>query len=117
MVVIGAGLADLDRELLEAARIDGASEWQMFRRVEMGSLSTVLVVVLMTMLSSVLKIFDIILNMATGSSQEDANTLALGMYNYGFTGLGDWGLASAIAVILLILVIPAMAFNLRRIRG
>lgn len=117
MVVIGAGLAALNREVLEAARIDGATEWQTLRRVTMPMLAPVLVVVFVTMVINVLKIFDIILNMAPGSSQGDANTLALAMYNYGFTGLGDFGLASAIAVILFILVVPAMLFNLRRIRG
>lgn len=117
MVVIGAGLAALNREVLEAARIDGATEWQTLRRVTVPMLAPVLVVVFVTMVINVLKIFDIILNMAPGSSQGDANTLALAMYNYGFTGLGDFGLASAIAVILFVLVVPAMLFNLRRIRG
>ena len=117
MVVIGSGLATLDREVLEAARMDGAGEWQTFRRMTMPMLAPVLVVVLVTMLINVLKIFDIILNMAPGSSQGDANTLALAMYNYGFTGLGNWGLASALAVILFILVVPAIVLNLRRIRG
>ncbi|HZK74471.1 MAG TPA: ABC transporter permease subunit [Clostridia bacterium] len=118
MVVIGAGLASLDREVLEAARMDGAGEWQTFRRMTMPMLAPVLIVVIVTMLINVLKIFDIILNMAPGSSQGDANTLALAMYNFGFTGgLGNWGLASALAVILFILVIPAIVLNLRRIRG
>lgn len=117
MVVIGAGLATLDREVLEAARMDGAGEWQTFRRMTMPMLTPVLIVVLVTMLINVLKIFDIILNMAPGSSQGDANTLALAMYNFGFTGLGNWGLASALAVILFILVVPAIVLNLRRIRG
>jgi alpha-glucoside transport system permease protein len=117
MVVIGAGMSALDREVLEAARIDGANEWQVFRRVTVPMLAPVLAVVFVTMLINVLKIFDIVLNMAPGSSQEDANTLALAMYNYAFTGLGNWGLASAIAVVLFVLVIPAILFNLRRIRG
>jgi alpha-glucoside transport system permease protein len=118
MVVIGAGLAALNREVLEAAQIDGANEWQTFRRVTMPMLAPVLVVVLVTMIINVLKIFDIIINMAPGSSQGDASTLALAMYNYGFTGSpGNYGLASAIAVILFLLVIPAMIANLRRIRG
>jgi len=117
MVVIGAGLAALNREVLEAARIDGATEWQTLRRVTMPMLAPVLVVVFVTMVINVLKIFDIVLNMPPGSSQGDATTLALSMYNYGFTGLGDYGLASAIAVILFVLIVPAMLFNLRRIRG
>ena len=65
MVVIGAGLAALNREVLEAAQIDGASEWQTLRRVTVPMLRPVLVVVFVTMLINVLKIFDIILNMAT----------------------------------------------------
>ncbi len=117
MVVIGAGLASLNREVLEAARIDGATEWQTFRRVTMPMLTPVLVVVFVTMIINVLKVFDIILNMAPGASQGDANTLALAIYNDGFTGGIHSGLASAIAVVLFILVIPAMLFNLKRIRG
>jgi alpha-glucoside transport system permease protein len=117
MVVIGAGLTSLNRELLEAGRVDGATESQIFRRITMPLLAPVLVVVLVTMIINVLKIFDIILNMAPGSSQGDASTLALAMYNDGFTGGIHSGLSSALAVILFLLVIPAMVSNLRRIRG
>ena len=117
MVVIGAGLTSLNRELLEAGRVDGATEGQIFRRITMPLLAPVLVVVLVTMIINVLKIFDIILNMAPGSSQGDASTLALAMYNDGFTGGIHSGLSSALAVILFLLVIPAMVSNLRRIRG
>lgn len=117
MVVIGAGLAALNRELLEAGRVDGASEWQIFRRITMPLLAPVLVVVFVTMIINVLKIFDVVLNMAPGSSQGDASTLALEIYNDGFTGGLHTGLASALAVILFLLVIPAMILNIRRIRG
>ncbi len=117
MVVIGAGLTSLNRELLEAGRVDGATEGQIFRRITMPLLAPVLVVVLVTMIINVLKIFDVILNMAPGSSQGDASTLALAMFNEGFTSGIHSGLASAIAVILFLLVIPAMVANLRRIRG
>jgi alpha-glucoside transport system permease protein len=117
MVAIGAGLASLNREVLEAARIDGASEWQTFRRVTIPMLLPVLVVVFVTMLINVLKIFDIILNMPPGTSQQEASTLALQMYNLGFTSNPATGLASAVAVILFVLVVPAMLFNLKRIRG
>jgi alpha-glucoside transport system permease protein len=116
MVVIGAGLAALNREVLEAAQIDGASEWQTLRRVTVPMLRPVLVVVFVTMLINVLKIFDIILNMAAPSSQSGAATLAVDIYNDFSTPTGQ-GLAAAIAVVLFILVIPAMLFNLKRIRG
>ena len=81
MVVIGAGLAALNREVIEAAQIDGACEWQTLRRVTVPMLRPVLVVVFVTMLINVLKIFDIILNMASPSSQGGASTLALGIFS------------------------------------
>ncbi|HEX6487797.1 MAG TPA: sugar ABC transporter permease [Candidatus Dormibacteraeota bacterium] len=117
MVIIGAGLAALNREVLEAAKIDGASEWQTFRRVTMPMLAPVLIVVFVTMVINVLKIFDIIINMPPGASQADANTLALAMYYAGFSTPPDKGLSSGVAVILFVLVIPAMLFNLRRLRS
>jgi alpha-glucoside transport system permease protein len=116
MVVIGAGLAALNREVLEAAQIDGASEWQTLRRVTVPMLMPVLVVVFVTMLINVLKIFDIILNMAAPSSQAGAATIAVEIYN-DFTSSTGQGLAAALAVVLFILVVPAMLFNLKRIRG
>jgi alpha-glucoside transport system permease protein len=116
MVVIGAGLAALNREVLEAAQIDGASEWQTLRRVTVPMLMPVLVVVFVTMLINVLKIFDIILNMAAPSSQSGAATIAVDIYNDFETTTGQ-GLAAALAVVLFILVVPAMLFNLKRIRG
>jgi alpha-glucoside transport system permease protein len=116
MVVIGAGLAALNREVLEAAQIDGASEWQTLRRVTVPMLRPVLVVVFVTMLINVLKIFDIILNMATPSSQGGASTIALDIYK-DYAANNGQGLAAALAVILFVLVVPAMLMNLKRIRG
>jgi alpha-glucoside transport system permease protein len=116
MVVIGAGLAALNREVLEAAQIDGASEWQTLRRVTVPMLAPVLIVVFVTMLINVLKIFDIIVNMASPSSQAGASTIALQMYDYFGSDTGK-GLAAALAVALFVLVVPAMLLNLKRIRG
>jgi alpha-glucoside transport system permease protein len=117
MIIIGAGLGSLNPEVLEAARTEGAKEWQVFRRITVPMLSPVLIVVFVTMVINVLKVFDIILNMAPGSSQGESSTLALEMYNQGFTGGIHSGLSSAIAVILFLLVVPAMLFNLKRLRG
>jgi alpha-glucoside transport system permease protein len=116
MIIIGAGLSSLNPEVLEAARTEGAKEWQVFRRITVPMLAPVLIVVFVTMVINVLKVFDIILNMAPGSSQASASTLALEMYNEGFSGGIHSGLSSAIAVILFLLVVPAMLFNLRRLR-
>jgi alpha-glucoside transport system permease protein len=116
MVVIAAGLSSISREVLEAARTDGASEWQVFRRVTVPMLAPVLSVVFITMLINVLKVFDIVLSVAPGSSQDDANVIALAMWRTSFGGVNDFGLGSAIAVFLFLLVIPALALNVRRFR-
>jgi alpha-glucoside transport system permease protein len=116
MVVIAAGLAAISREVLEAARTDGASEWQVFRRVTVPMLAPVLSVVFITMLINVLKVFDIVLSVAPGSSQDDANVIALAMWRTSFGGVNDFGLGSAIAVFLFVLVIPVLALNVRRFR-
>ncbi|MCS0602562.1 sugar ABC transporter permease [Streptomyces sp. LP11] len=115
MVLIAAGLAGVPRELLEAARVDGASEWQVFRKVTVPLLAPVLAVVTVTLMINVLKVFDLVYIIAPGSSQDDANVLALELYRKGFAE-GRPGIASAIAVLLLLLVIPVMLFNIRRLR-
>jgi alpha-glucoside transport system permease protein len=116
MVVIAAGLAAISREVLEAARTDGATEWQVFRRVTVPMLAPVLSVVFVTMLINVLKVFDIVLSVAPGSSQDDANVIALAMWRTSFGGVNDFGLGSAIAVFLFLLVVPVLALNVRRFR-
>jgi alpha-glucoside transport system permease protein len=116
MVVIAAGLSAISREVLEAARTDGATEWQVFRRVTVPMLAPVLSVVFVTMLINVLKVFDIVLSVAPGSTQDDANVIALAMWRTSFGGVNDFGLGSAIATFLFVLVIPALALNVRRFR-
>ncbi len=116
MVVIAAGLAAIPRDTLEAARTDGATEWQVFRRVTVPLLAPVLSVVFITMLINVLKVFDIVLAVAPGSTQPNATVIALEMWRKSFGGVNDFGLGSAIAVFLFILVIPVLALNVRRFR-
>jgi alpha-glucoside transport system permease protein len=115
MVVIAAGLSAIPRDTLEAARTDGASEWQVFRRVTVPLLAPVLSVVFITMIINVLKVFDIVLSVAPESSQADANVIALAMWRIAFPQ-SDFGLGSAIAVFLFILVIPVLLLNVRRFR-
>jgi alpha-glucoside transport system permease protein len=116
MVVIAAGLAAIPRDLLEAARTDGATELQVFRRVTIPLLAPVLTVVFITMLIYVLKVFDIVIAVAPGSVQDDANVIALAMWRTSFGGVNDFGLGAAIAVFLFLLVIPILAINIRRFR-
>ena len=116
MVVIAAGLAAIPRDTLEAARTDGASEWQVFRRVTVPLLAPVLTVVFITMLINVLKVFDVVLAVAPQSVQDDANVIALAMWRTSFGGVNDFGLGSAIAVFLFLLVLPILLLNIRRFR-
>jgi alpha-glucoside transport system permease protein len=116
MVVIAAGLAAIPRETLEAARTDGATEWQVFRRVTVPQLMPVLTVVFITLLINVLKVFDIVIAVAPQSVQDDANVIALAMWRTSFGGVSDFGLGSAIAVFLLILVIPILILNINRFK-
>jgi alpha-glucoside transport system permease protein len=116
MVVIAAGLAAISRETLEAARTDGATEWQVFWRVTVPQLWPVLTVVFITLLINVLKVFDIVLAVAPQSVQDDANVIALAMWRTSFGGVSDFGLGSAIAVFLFLLVLPILAIQIRRFR-
>ena len=117
MVIIGAGLSAIPRDVLEAARTDGATELQVFRRVTVPLLAPVLTVVFVTQIIGVLKIFDLILAIAPGSSQDDAATLAFVMWQRSFSGQNLFGLGSAISTFLLILFLPFLILNVRRFRS
>jgi alpha-glucoside transport system permease protein len=116
MVLVSAGLAALPREALEAARVDGATEWQVLRRVTIPLVRPVLVVIMVTLIINVLKIFDLVYVIAPDSSQNAATVVALEMYKVSFGGGLNDGLGSALGVLLFILVVPAMIFNIRRLR-
>ena len=116
MVLIAAGLTSIPRELQEAARVDGASEGQIFRKITIPLLAPVLLVVLVTLIINVLKVFDLVYIIAPGSTLPNADVLAVHMWSVSFGGGQDQGLGSAIGVFLYILVLPAMYFNIRRLR-
>lgn len=115
MVLIASGLAAIPRDVLEAARIDGASEWQVFRRVTAPLLAPVLMVVFVTLVINVLKVFDLVYVMTQGTgSGPSATVLAVQMYQ--LYAQGSYGSSSAIGIALVLLVLPAMLFNIRRFR-
>jgi alpha-glucoside transport system permease protein len=116
MVVIAAGLSAMPRDVLEAARTDGATEWQVFRRVTVPLLAPVLTVVFVTMIINVLKVFDIVFALAPESTYRQANVLAFAMWQTAFAGGGNFGVGSAIAVFIFLLVLPVLALNIRRFR-
>lgn len=116
MVLIAAGLAALPRDTLEAARMDGANEWQIFRKITVPLLTPVLTVVFVTLVINVMKVFDLVYIIAPGPVQEEANVLATRMWLVSFGGGNNQGLGSALSMLLLLLVVPAMIFNVRRFR-
>jgi alpha-glucoside transport system permease protein len=117
-VTMSAGLATLSRDSLEAARIDGASEWQVFRNVTVPLLAPVITVTFLTLTINALKIFDLVYAITPGNEVPDSSVLAVEMYLRSFTGgLGDQGMGSSLAVLLFLLVVPIMALNIRRFRG
>lgn len=77
-------------------------------------LAPVLMVVLVTLVINVLKVFDLVF--IIGGGDPDASVLALSMWTESFGGGNDQGAGSAIAVLLFLLVVPAMLFNIRRLR-
>jgi alpha-glucoside transport system permease protein len=102
--------------VLEAARTDGASEWQVFRRVTVPLLAPVLTVVFVTQIIGVLKTFDLVLAIAPGASQDDATLLAFEMWKRSFSGQNLFGLGSAISTFLFLLFVPFLIVNIRRFR-
>jgi alpha-glucoside transport system permease protein len=117
MVIIAAGLAAIPRDVMEAARTDGATEFQVFRRVTVPLLWPVLTVVLVTQIIGVLKVFDLILAIAPAPSRIEATTLAFEMWRRSFSGQNLFGLGSAIATFLFVLFIPFLVFQIRRFRA
>jgi alpha-glucoside transport system permease protein len=114
MVILSASLKGISAELLEAARVDGATEFQVFRKITFPLLLPTIVVVSTTMIITALKAFDIVYTMTNGAFDTDviANLMYKQMFNFG-----DFGRASAIAVILLLAIVPIMAVNINRFRA
>ena len=117
MVIIAAGLAAIPRDTLEAARTDGATEFQVFRRITVPLLAPVLTVVFVTQIIAVLKIFDLVLAIAPGSARDDATLLAFEMWRRAFSGQNQFGLGSAISTFLFLLFVPFLIVNVRRFRA
>jgi alpha-glucoside transport system permease protein len=114
MVIISAALKGINPELLEAARVDGATEFQVFRGIIFPLLVPTLVVVSTTMIITALKAFDIVFTMTGGQLHTDV--IASLMYKEMFS-FNQYGRASAIAVVLLLAIVPIMFFNIGRFRA
>lgn len=114
MVILSAALRGVPTETIEAARIDGANELQIFFEIMVPQVMSTILVVWTTITITVLKVFDVVVAMTGG--QWDTSVLANLMYDWMFRGGGDYGRSSTLAMILMFAVIPVMAFNIRRFR-
>jgi alpha-glucoside transport system permease protein len=115
MVVLSAALKGIPAEVLEAARVDGANEFGIFRRITLPMLSLPIAVVTVTLIVWVIKVFDIIYVMTSGGPAGASRVIAYTMYVETFQG-GNAGYGSAVAVVMLILIVPVMLLNIRRFR-
>lgn len=111
LVVLSAGLRSISSEVLEAARVDGASEWNIFRRIIVPVLSPTIVVVTTTLVIQSLKIFDLIWVMTGGRFETDV--VATLFYKQAFVAR-NFGVGAALAVVLLVAVLPLMVVSIRR---
>lgn len=110
MVLISAAIKGISDELLEAARVDGANEIQIFFRIIIPNIAGTLLTVITTVVIFTLKIFDVVMVMTGG--QFGTEVIGVRFYREMFTNANE-GYASAIAIVLLIAVIPVMIYNLR----
>jgi len=113
MVILSASYKGIPRELLEAARVDGATEFKIFWKIILPLMQPTLAVVATTMTINVLKVFDIVYVMTNGNYNTEV--VANRMYKEMFI-FRNYGRASAIAVILLMLIIPMIIINIKRFR-
>lgn len=113
MVILSAGLKGISTELLEAARVDGANEWQVFRKVIFPLLLPTVAVVATTVVIFALKTFDVVYTMTGGNFETEviANRMYAELFRFR-----EPGRASATAVILFVAIIPIMIINVRRFR-
>ena len=113
MVILSAAIKSVPEEIIEAARIDGASEWQVFRRVTIPSISSSIVVVATTVIITVWKVFDIVFVMTGGrfGTQVVAEQMVTQFFTFRNSGIG-----ATLAVVLLLAVIPLMVANVRRFK-
>ena len=114
MVILSAALKGIPGELLEAARVDGANEITIFRKIILPLMMPTIVVVGTTMVIFALKAFDVVYVMTAGNYNTDI--LARRMYSELYNA-GNYANASALAVVLLLAVVPVLIFNLRQFRA
>jgi alpha-glucoside transport system permease protein len=115
MVVLSAAIKAIPDEIIEAARIDGASELQVFWRIIVPTIVPTIVVVTTYMVINAMKVFDIVFVQAASAENNGTVVMAERMIRWFFQ-LNHNGRGAAVAVVLFLAVIPVMIWNMRRFR-
>lgn len=117
MVLFLAGLQSVVPEHVEAAKLDGANAWQIFRNVTLPALRPITVVVVVLTIINSIKVFDLIVGMTGGGPAQQTQVLALWSYTQSF-GNHEYGMGNAIATVLLvitlIIVVPYMVWTAKQ---
>lgn len=113
MVLLSSAIKGVPEDTIEAARIDGASEWQIFWQVVIPQIKATIITVFITVLILVMKVFDIVYVLTNGRNETD---VVANMFFNQLFARGHAGLASAIVVILLMAVIPILIYQVRQFR-
>lgn len=116
MMVLSAALKGIPTDIVEAARVDGAGEWSIFRRIVVPMISLPISVVAIWLVINVIKVFDVIYIMTRGGPGGSSRVIAYSMIVETFEN-GRGGYGAAIAIFMLLLILPIMIFNIRRFRG
>ena len=114
-VILSAALKSIPAEIIEAARVEGANEVQVFFRILIPMVSLPMSVLAVTLIVNVIKLFDLIYVMTQGGPGTTSRVIAFTMYQQAFSA-SQYGYGSAVAVVMLILLLPIMIFNVRRFR-
>ncbi|MCL6283541.1 sugar ABC transporter permease [Ruegeria sp. 2012CJ41-6] len=114
MVILSAALRGIPEETVEAAIVDGANPFQIFFKIKVPQIKNTILVVWTTITITVLKVFDIVFAMTNG--QWETQVLANYMYDKLFRA-DDWGIGSASAIVIMILVMPILVWNVRNARA
>lgn len=117
MVLFLAGLQNVPKEIVEAAKVDGAGHWQVFRNVTIPALQPTLVVVIALTIINSLKVFDLVVGMTGGGPAQSTQVLALWSYSQSFSN-HNFGVGNAIAMVLfavtLLIVVPYVLWTQRQ---
>jgi alpha-glucoside transport system permease protein len=114
-VILSAAVKSIPAEVIESARVEGANERQIFFRMILPMVSLPISVLAVTLVVNVIKLFDLIYVMTGGGPGKASRVIAFTMYQQAFQA-GQYGYGSAVAVVMLVVLIPIMIYNVRRFR-